>query len=83
MNWTTLKMKALDALLRWVAGQLWELARDYVARVEDRNDLTGWQKLALARSMLVERATDAGHDLSVGAANFLLEAAVQWMRAKS
>ena len=77
MNWSTLKLKALNALMAWLAGQVWQMAQDAVYVCVDRADLDGPAKLALARTLLLERARAAGQSLTASAANFLLEAAVQ------
>lgn len=59
------------------------LAQDAVYLFVERDDLDGPQKLAMAREMLVDRVAGLGKSLKISAANFLLEAAVQVVKAKT
>lgn len=77
MSWNGLKLKSLQWLMSWLAGQAWEMAQDAVYLLVERNDLDGPAKMALARTLLLDRVQEAGKSVSASAINFLLEAAVQ------
>lgn len=80
--WNVLKITLLNTLMNWCAGQLWPVAKDIVLLIADRDDLDGKQKLALALTLLADRAKELGIQLSTAAGNFLMEAAVQAMKAR-
>ncbi|MCU0806423.1 MAG: hypothetical protein MUC53_00270 [Candidatus Contendobacter sp.] len=82
MNLSSMKLAAVNALMRWIAGELWALAQDAVYLLAERDDLAGAEKLAMARQMLLDRVAELGKSLKVSAANFLLEAAVQVVKAR-
>lgn len=83
MNWNAMKMAALNALLKWVAGQLWDLAKETVDLMNRRDDLSGAEKFMQAKNILHEHLVLAGRSLQLSAINFLLEAAVQFYKAKT
>lgn len=80
MKWSSLKIAVLRFVLERLAGSLWATAQDAVRLLADRDDLSGPEKLALARTILLDWVVIEGKALTVSAANFLLEAAVQFMR---
>lgn len=80
MNRSLLKLKILHWLMVWLAGHVWEMAQDAVYLLAERPDLDDPAKLALARTLLLDRVREAGESLSTSVANFLLEAAVQVMK---
>lgn len=82
MNLSSMKLAAVNALMRWIAGELWALAQDAVYLLAERDDLAEAEKLAMARQMLLDRVAELGKSLKVSAANFLLEAAVQVVKAR-
>lgn len=83
MQWSAFKLALFDKLLTWLAGQLWEIAQDAVSLWVERAELTGPEKLALARTILLDRARELGRTLTTSAANFLLEAALQAVRGET
>lgn len=82
MLWSTVKLALLNTLLKWVAGKLWPAVQDAVGLFAHRDDLTGDQKRALAREILLDAASELGTALSTAMANFLIECAVQYLREK-
>jgi len=83
MTWNLFKAAALDALLKWVAGNLWALAQDMVQLVAQRDDLTGPEKLSLAREILLDKTKEMGAAASLSSANWLLECAVQYLKYRT
>lgn len=83
MDLNAMKLVALNTLMRWITGELWAFAQDAVCLFAERDDLSGSAKLALARTMLLDRTKELGKSLTISAANFLLEAAVQVVKARA
>lgn len=83
MNWSTIRLSAFNVLLRWLVGSLWPAAVDAVQQFQQRSDLAGADKKALALEILAEEAKTLGLSLANSVANFLIEAAVQVVKAKA
>ena len=83
MTWSLIKAAALDALLKWVAGQLWSLAQDMVQLVAQRDDLSGDDKMKLAKTMLMDKLKEMGLTVRTSGINWVLENAVQYFQYKS
>lgn len=83
MNLNTLKLAALNVLMKWIAGELWNLAQDAVELFAQRDDLSGDEKMARARRILSDHAREAGASLRTSFENFLLESAVQLAKARA
>jgi DUF1365 family protein len=83
MTWTVLKATALDVLLRWFSKKIWELAQDMVNLVAHRNDLSGEEKMKLARVMLIDKMQEMGLEMRSSGINWILESAVQYFKYKA
>jgi type IV secretory pathway VirD2 relaxase len=82
MSWTLIKAAALDTLLRWLAKHVWALAQDMVLLVAQRDDLTGEQKFALAKTMLLDKMKEMEIEMKGSGVNWVLESAVQYIKFK-
>lgn len=82
MNWNTLKLTMLNALLNWLVGRAWPVAQNAVALLTPRDDLAGDEKRALARANLLAEVRELGVELADSAANFLIECALQYLRGR-
>ena len=83
MKWSVLKIAMLDALMKWLARNLWSLAQDMVGMVATRDDLSGEDKFKLAREMLLDKVKEINIDVKTSGINYVLEAAVQYFKYKT
>jgi hypothetical protein len=76
----SLQLMMMDGLLRWWVGSgAWTTAQDAVLRYQHRADLDDAAQRDSARALLMDDCPALPDSL----ARFLIEAAIQWARARS